>query len=126
MATIEIPREEWVRFFDDFSTRHLGWIVTLEVLDSDLGDQEAATSLPLAGVSADVKRPETCIEITIGTKPDSHITRIINHPKRVWLGRPETLEIESIEVECETGSTTLLTFRYIPIYKSERILPEKL
>ena len=42
MQTREIPREQWIRYFDDFSKNHEGWIVTLEVIGSDIGDQEEA------------------------------------------------------------------------------------
>ena len=42
----EIPREEWIRFFDDFSKQHEGWIVNWEVLGRDIGDQEKTYRLP--------------------------------------------------------------------------------
>ena len=33
MLNGEIPRDQWTRFFDDFSKQHEGWIVNWEVLD---------------------------------------------------------------------------------------------
>jgi hypothetical protein len=47
----EILREQWISFFNNFSKQHEGWIVTVEVIDSDLGDQEEAAGLPLVGIS---------------------------------------------------------------------------
>jgi hypothetical protein len=76
---------------DDFSNRHEGWIVTLEVVGSGLGDQEEATRLPLVGISADVKDRENRLETMVGGRPDAHVTHIINTPTRVWLTQPEEI-----------------------------------
>jgi len=123
MLTREIPREQWVKFFDDFSRQHEGWVVVLEVLGSDLGDQEEATRLPLVGISADLKDGESRIEIIVGGRPDAHLTRIINAPQRVWLRQPEEEAHETIEVESEDGATTLVSFRHVPPEEVERQLP---
>jgi uncharacterized protein DUF5335 len=125
MQAREIPREEWIRFFDDFSKRHEGWIVTLEVIGSDIGDQEMAAGLPLVGISADLKGRENRIEIIIGGRPDADVTRIINTPKRVWHKPPKGVADACVEVESEDGVTTLVSFRYIPPEKTERQLPEQ-
>jgi hypothetical protein len=69
MRTREIPQAEWRRFFDDFSPQHAGWIVILEVLGADLGDQEEATRLPLVGISADGRDRASRVEIIVGGRP---------------------------------------------------------
>jgi hypothetical protein len=117
MRTRDIPREQWVRFFDDFSKNHEGWVVTLEVLGSDLGDQEEATGLPLVGISADLKDRENRVEIIVGGKPDVDVTRFINTPKSVWVKEPTMPGDEAIEIESEDGTKTLLNFH--------RVLPEQ-
>jgi hypothetical protein len=125
MSTREIPREQWIKFFDDFSKQHEGWIVTLEVLGSDIGDQEESAGLPLIGISADLKDRENRIEIMTGGRPETHMTRIINTPTRVWLKEPEEVAHEAIDVESEDGTTTLLRFWHVPPEKTERQLPER-
>jgi hypothetical protein len=117
MSTRDIPREQWGRFFDDFSKKHDGWVVTLEVIGSDLGDQEEASGLPLVGISADVKDRENRIEIIVGGRPDVDVTRIIDTPKRVWFKESGTLGEDAIEVESEDGTKTILNFN--------RVLPEQ-
>ncbi|MEN3333072.1 MAG: hypothetical protein V7641_2437 [Blastocatellia bacterium] len=124
MTTREIPREQWISFFDDFSKRHAGWIVSVEVMGSDLGAQEAATGLPLIGISADLKAGENRIEIIIGGRPDVDVTRIIETPKRVWWKPPQGVADEAVEIESADG-TTLLRFHYVPPEEAERQLPEK-
>jgi Family of unknown function (DUF5335) len=123
MLTREIPREEWIKFFDNFSKQHEGWIITLEVLGADIGDQEEASGLPLVGISADLKDRENRIEILVGGRPGAHLTRIIGSPKRVWLKQPEEVGHETVEVESEDGTKTLLTFRHVPPEAVERQLP---
>ena len=117
MQTREIPREQWIRYFDDFSKKHEGWVVTLEVVGSDLGAQEEASGLPLVGVSADVKARENRIEIIVGGRPDVDVTRFIDTPKKVWFKESGTLGEEAIEVESEDGTKTILNFN--------RVLPEQ-
>lgn len=125
MLTREIPREQWVRFFDGFSKPHEGWIVTVEVLGSTIGAQEEATGLPLVGISADLKGRRTHIEVMVGDRPDAHVTRIINAPKRVWLKQPGEAAHEAIKVESEDGTETLVRFRHVAPEQVERQLPER-
>src|SRR5262249_54981010 len=106
--TREVPREQWIKFFDDFRKKHEGWIVTLEVIGPDIGDQQEANKLPLVGVSADVKAHEDRIEIIVGGRPDADLTRFINTPKGVWIKEPRIPGDETIEVESEDGVKTLL------------------
>src|SRR5215475_3055557 len=101
MLTRDIPREQWVRFFDDFSKEHEGWIVTLEVVGSDIGDQYEVNRLPLVGISADLKASENRIEIIAGGRVDADVTRFINAPKRVWVKEPRLPGDEAIDVESE-------------------------
>jgi hypothetical protein len=124
MLTREIPREEWIKFFDDFSKRHQGWVVIVEVLSPEIGDQGEADGLPLVGISAGVKDGENRIEIMIGGKPEAHLTRIIDSPKHVWVKQPEEGAHEAVEVESDDGTTTILRFRHIPPDEVERLLPD--
>jgi uncharacterized protein DUF5335 len=123
MQTRDIPREQLVRFFDDFSKNHEGWIVTLEVLGSDIGDQEEANRLPLVGISADVKAGENRIEIIVGGRPDADVTRFINAPKHVWVKEPRIPGDEAIEIESEDGIKTLLNFHHVRPEETGRQLP---
>jgi hypothetical protein len=125
MRTRDIPHEQWIRYFDDFSKNHEGWIVTLEVIGSDIGDQDEANGLPLVGISADVKARENRIDIMVGGKPDVDVTRFIERPKHVWIKEPKIPGDEAIEVESEDGIITLLNFHHIPPEITERQLPSE-
>ncbi|HYE64766.1 MAG TPA: DUF5335 family protein [Pyrinomonadaceae bacterium] len=111
MPTREIPRDEWITFFDGFSRQHEGWLVTVEVLGQEIGAQIEARELPLEGVTADLgKEGEDTISIILGASPEEHVTHIINAPTHVRLeqtaeGANATLQIES------AGEATLIRFR---------------
>jgi Family of unknown function (DUF5335) len=125
MFTREIPRHEWTPFFDGFSTLHEGWIVIVEVLGAEIGDQEEAIRLPLAGVTAEVKGGVARIEIIVGNRADGHaVLRIIETPEHVWFKQPEISGDEAIEIEDENGLKTLVTFARVPIGQWDRQLPE--
>jgi len=125
MLSKEIPPEQWIKFFDDFSKKHEGWIVNWEVLDAKLGDQEKTTRLPLVGISADVKGSKPRIDVMVGGRLDAHVTQIIDTPKRVWFKQPEQPGHEAIEVESTDGTVTLVTFMHVDPEQTERLLPPK-
>ena len=127
MDTREIPRESWIKFFDDFSREHLGWITTVELIGPDLGDQEQATALPLLGISADLKDRENRIEVTLGGRSgpqqDAHLTHTINDPETVQLKPPDEQGHEAVEVKSADGTITLVSFHHTMPYTVERQLP---
>jgi hypothetical protein len=125
MDTREIPRDQWVKFFDDFSRRYKGWIVTLEVIGSDIGDQEEANGLPLVGISADLKDRENRIVIIVGGQPDADVTCVIENPKRVWLKEHRVVGDEAVDIESEGGNKTLLSFHHTPLERTDRQLPKE-
>src|SRR5215469_9835588 len=108
----EVPRGAWIKFFDEFSKERQGWIATVEVIGQDIGDQEEAAGLPLVGISADLKAGENRIDVAVGTRPDAHMTHIIDKPQIVELKPAEEPGHEAIEVRSEDGTITLLTFRH--------------
>ena len=123
MLTQEIPRAEWTPIFDDFSARHEGWIVSVEVIGFDIGDQEQARR-PLAGVTAEVKDRLARIEISVGNPLDGHFVHIIEAAQRVWCKLPLIPGDEAIDIEDDEGHMTLVTFVRIGIGQTDRQLPE--
>ncbi len=123
MSTSEIPRDEWVAWLDDFTRRHAGWIVDLEVLGANLGEQFESTMLPLVAVAADVRARVPSIEIALGGRPDAHLTRIIAQASRVWLSQPGEATLEALAVESADGTTTVVRFHRVAPDLGERQLP---
>jgi len=114
MATQEIPRDEWREFFDGFSRRHEGWLVTVEVLGSDIGAQVEAHELPLVGVTAETHgERQDEIAIIVGDSSQAHVTRSISDPAHVRLKRSAAGADEALEIESASGTVTLVRFRSI-------------
>jgi uncharacterized protein DUF5335 len=112
MPTQAIPRDEWVFFFNSFGLRHQGWLVTIEVLGSEIGAQVKAEEMPLDGITAELNRSgEDVISILVGgTTPQERVTHIIYAPTHVRVKQTEAGADEALEIE-SAGSTTVLRFR---------------
>jgi hypothetical protein len=99
----EIGPREWRSFFDHFSRRHEGWLVTLEC--DRIG--YAFRDLPLRGVAVD----ERTIEIFAHGPDGAHIAHVVRHPVRVI--SDETAEGGDVAVTIVNaeGHRTVIEFR---------------
>ena len=111
MTTKEIKREEWPAFFDGFSRRHEGWLVTIELLDEKLGDQIEVEDQALKGIVAEGKREPKVIEIFTANSPKEHATHIIDKPTTVWVEETGEGAEAALQIESEDHGKTLLRFR---------------
>jgi Family of unknown function (DUF5335) len=109
MPTQEIFRKDWVEFFHNFSRAHQGWLATVEVFGSDFGAQVETRELPFEGISADLARVDAAsIALTMGTKPDDHVTHRIIAPTHIRLNQTEEGAKESLQIESADKTTTLV------------------
>jgi len=111
MPSREIQRNEWVSFFDSFSSRHRGWLVTVEIMDPEIGDQTEARDLPLEGITAELNdRGTDQIEIIVGNQTDRHVSNSVVAPKHVWLKSSDEGADQVLEIKGE-NETVLIRFR---------------
>ena len=108
-TTIEIEPDDWSEFFDSFSRRHDGWLVTVELLAGTLGDQIEVENLPFRGITTDT-REHRKLELRIADAAQRHLTHTIERPRRVWLKQSDDGADEVLEIEAE-GAETLIHFR---------------
>ena len=112
MPTRDIPRDEWVAFFNTFSRLHDGWLSTIEVLGSGIGAQLETHEQALVGVAADLKgSAEETISIFVGDRSDNNAAHVIRSPARVTLKEAEDGAHEVLQIVSQDGVTTLLRFR---------------
>ena len=112
MKTIEIPKEEWGVFFDNFSRRHEGWLVTLEILGAEIGAQIGEREMALKGIvdeGDEIKGNE--IMIMVGMKPDDHVTHTIGNAIQVSLEQTDAGADAALAIKSADGTTALLRFR---------------
>jgi len=114
METRSIPDEQWIEHFDRFSRDHVGCPVTIEVLDETAGPQRIAIELPLEGISFDTKgtRPAS-IEISVGDRPDRHVSHIIDMPLHIRQVVEGNGDID-VQIEPADGPVTLVHVR-VPV-----------
>ena len=112
MKTRQIPKEEWGTFFDNFSRRHDGWMVTLEILDNEIGAQVEGRELTLKGIVDEwdeIKGNE--IMVMVGTRPDDHVTHTIANATEVSLEQTDGGADVALAIKSSDGTTALLRFR---------------
>lgn len=105
-----VPRSEWYRFFQEFSRRYQGWLVTVRVLHPRFGSQVEARDLPLEGIvsPSDAFGP---IEINVGGSAQSNIEHEIAGPEQVWVEVSEAGVEEAVGVVSQDGTKTIVEFR---------------
>jgi hypothetical protein len=108
MKTREIPREEWVKFFNNMSRRQEGWQVGLEVFSPEIGDQVEERNMFLAGLAAEVTNDGANIEIMLGGKATSHVTHVVKAPVLVELQQTDFGEDAALKIQSADGTTSLL------------------
>ena len=110
MVTREIPRNEWPRFFDEFSRRHRGWLVTIEIFGS-LGAQVEAKERPLNGIVAEERDGSFAIEILTGSAPGETLTHTITRPTRIQVEETREGAEVAVQIESSDEGKTLIRFR---------------
>ena len=111
MKTKQIPTNEWLKFFDNFSSRHAGWLVTLEIFGTELGAQVQERDLPFAGIVDEWDEIHgNRIAMMFGETPDAHITHRISRPTEVSLEYTEGGADVALAIKSADGVMALLRF----------------
>lgn len=120
VTTREIPPESWIDFFDEFSRRHQGWLVDVEIL-GPLGAQYEAEQVPLQGISADHANKDISISLALPT--NKIVEHFVLHPAKVRVEEQGGAE-GAIQIESSEGQTTLVSFRSaVPPEMVDGLLP---
>jgi hypothetical protein len=112
MITREIPKNEWPTFFDNFSRKHEGWLVDLEILGPHIGAQVEGRDLTLEGITdeCDDAVGNTIIIMT-GLKREEHITHSVTRPTEVNVEQTDDGADATLAIKSEDGTIALLRFR---------------
>ena len=112
MQTKEIPKNECSGFFDSFSRKHKGWLVTAEIFGPDIGAQVEQRHMTLEGITDECDEVEgNTIIIMTDAKPEGHITHSINGPTAVSLEQTDQGADAALAIKANDGTMTLLRFR---------------
>ena len=108
--TCEIARPDWITELNAFSSLHEGWLVSLEVISTQIGAQAAAANLPLIGVTFE-PGGGGAIAIGVGDLHGDRLTHVVPAPQRVAIERNERGADMALAVDSADGAKTILRFR---------------
>ena len=112
MQTKEIPKNEWSGFFDSFSRKHEGWLVSVEIFGPEIGAQVEQRQMALEGITDEWDEVGgNTIMIMTDAKPEGHITHSITLPTAVSLEQTDEGADAALAIKSNDGTTTLLRFR---------------
>lgn len=111
MRTVEVPEKDWTRALNEFSARHEGWLVSLDVIAPDLGVQPQIRELPLRGVTAESGPHGSAITISAARFDGEQITHLIPSPTHVRIERTNEGADVALEIESDEGLAAILRFK---------------
>lgn len=117
MQKTMIERNDWKKFFDDFSQRNQSRLVSVEILD-ELGAQKEVKKMPLSGIMLENDRKNSSIvEIMFEnrrTGGGNHLTHFISNVQGVFPKQFNDGCDEALEIEDASGNKTVLIFEKLP------------
>ncbi len=108
LKTVHVPKEEWLKFADQFTLDNEGRPATVEIIAPDLGVQEEAEAVPFVALTYDAKHEGEFI-ITIGREPDL-VDHQVDDPEAVWVEETEDGRPMALAIRSQDGTQTLLRF----------------
>ncbi len=115
--TEEIKRDQWEKYFGEFSKRNRSRATRLETF-GNMGAQEEERNLPLNGISVEKSGPDAPrIEIMLGgvsPSDERHLTHTIARAAHVFPKTTAGGVDEALEIEDADGVKTLLQFESLP------------
>ena len=125
----DIQREQWSKFFDNFTREHRGWTITLEIIGTEIGAQIQDRELVFEGIATEGKETASQIMIMAGETPDGHITHRIARPVQVGFDEDEQSASALIVIKGADAITTLLKLRapaFLEVVDANQALAAKL
>jgi hypothetical protein len=111
MSIHEVLRDQWVEFFQTFTSEHAGELVSLGVdgrqPKHEIVDVEAR-ELPLRGIAADLKDDESTVVISLGLSSDRLLRHSVLSVSHIYVNQTEGGFESALEIESRNGQTTTL------------------
>ncbi|WDD36432.1 DUF5335 family protein (plasmid) [Nostoc sp. UHCC 0926] len=102
-----VPRERWGEFFDQFSSGNRGRHISIEIIDSELGDAELIQNAPLMAMVYDRPGKGDDLVIEVG-RDEVTYAHTIDSPTEVLTGQNSTGVILAVRISDAAGTKTLI------------------
>ncbi|HLG57514.1 MAG TPA: DUF5335 family protein [Vicinamibacterales bacterium] len=111
MRIYEVPRVDWRRDLDWFTSAHEGWLVSIEIFGPSLGAQPEIDNLPLLGVSADHVNYDGSIAISVARSAVDHFTHVVHGVSRIVIDQMHDGTNAGLLIDSTDGTRTVLKLR---------------
>jgi Family of unknown function (DUF5335) len=102
-----VPSERWLEFFDQFADGNRGRHISIEILDTERGDEELIKNAPLMAMVYDP--PKNGNKLTIETgKDEVTYAHTIDSPKEVLTGQDANGIMLAVQIRDAAGIPTLI------------------
>jgi hypothetical protein len=102
-----IPQEQWGKFFDQFSSDNRGRHISIEIVNSEISDEELIRNAPLLATIYDRPDKGDNLAIEVG-KDEMTYGHTIDSPTEVSTGENSKGEITTIWIADAAGRRTLI------------------
>ncbi len=104
----QIPRDEWVEFFDMLTNGNKGRLINLELLDRELGDETPVKGQPLLSLVYDPVNKGNDLTIEIGRTQVAY-AHTIDAPQEVWQAQDDNGKVVALEIKTNEGNQAILS-----------------
>jgi Family of unknown function (DUF5335) len=105
--TKSVPQERWGEFFDQFSNGNRGRHISIEVMTTELGDEELIQNAPLMAMIYDRQGKGDDLVIEVG-KEEVTYAHTIDSPTEVLTGQSESGRMLAVYISDAAGTKTLV------------------
>ena len=105
--TKSVPQERWGEFFDQFSDGNRGRHISIEIINSELGDEELIQNAPLMAMVYDRPGKGNDLVIEVG-KDTITYAHTVDSPTEVLTGQSESGRMLAVWISDATGTKTLV------------------
>ncbi|MEH1799722.1 DUF5335 family protein [Nostoc sp.] len=102
-----VPRERWGEFFEQFSSGNRGRHISIEIIDSELGDEELIQNAPLMAMVYDRPGKGDDLVIEVG-RDEVTYAHTIDSPTEVLTGQNSNGVMIAVWISDATGTKTLI------------------
>jgi Family of unknown function (DUF5335) len=102
-----VPRERWGEFFDQFSDGNRGRHISIEIIDSELGDAELIQDAPLMAMVYDRPGKGDDLVIEVGQDEVTY-AHTIDSPTEVLTGQNSNGVTIAVRISDAAGTQTLI------------------
>jgi hypothetical protein len=102
-----VPRERWGEFFDLFSSGNRGRHISIEIIDSELGDAELIQNAPLMAMVYDRPGKGDDLVIEVG-RDEVTYAHTVDSPTEVLTGQNSNGVMIAVRISDAAGRKTLI------------------